>query len=122
LVIISSIPKTQSITNGDDMKILSRILLISVVVAYFGFIDFAQAEPYKGNRFPSDEQIQKSLKLTESYQVVGRHGDGPGMYRYFVVKKMPTGKDVIVALPVIQLDNGIWLIADGADGYIMINQ
>jgi hypothetical protein len=44
------------------------------------------------------------------------------MYRYFVVKKMPTGKDVIVALPVIQLDNGIWLIADGADGYIMINQ
>jgi hypothetical protein len=44
------------------------------------------------------------------------------MYRYFIVKKMPTGKEAIVALPVVQLDNGIWLISDGTGGYVMINQ
>jgi hypothetical protein len=104
------------------MKILARILLISVVIAYFGFVDVTQAAPYKGNHFPSDQQIQNSLKLNEPYQPVGRHGEGPGMYRYFIVKKMPTGKEAIVALPVVQLDNGIWLISDGTGGYVMINQ
>ncbi len=35
---------------------------------------------------------------------------------------MPNGKEVIVALQVIQLDNGTWLISDGNGGYVMINQ
>lgn len=103
------------------MKILARMLLITVVIVHFGSVDVTQAAPYKGNHFPSDEQIQNSLKLNEPYQPVGRHGEGPGMYRYFIVKKMPTGKEAIVALPVVQLDNGIWLISDGTGGYVTIN-
>jgi hypothetical protein len=104
------------------MKILARILLISVVVAYFGCADVAQAAPYKGNHFPSDEQIQKSLASNEKIQPMGKHSVKPGEYMYFIVKKMPNGKEVIVALRVIQLDNGIWLISDGTGGYVTINQ
>jgi hypothetical protein len=109
------------ITKRGDMTILARILLISVVIAYFGFSDVVQAVPYKGNHFPSDEQIQRSLAPNEKIQPVGKHVK-PGEYEYFIVKKMPNGKEVIVALQVIQLDNGIWLISDGMDGYVMINQ
>jgi len=35
-----------NITGGGDMKILAQLLLTSVVIAYFGFIGIAQAEPY----------------------------------------------------------------------------
>jgi len=62
------------------------------------------------------------LNSNESIRPIGKHSERPGGYKYFVFKKMPNGKEVIVALPVIQLDNGIWLISDGAGGYVMINQ
>jgi hypothetical protein len=110
------------IPKGGGMKIITRILLMSVVVAYIGFVDVAQAAPYKGNHFPSDEQIQRSLAPNEKIQPIGKHGVGPGEYKYFIVKKMPNGKEVIVALQIIQLDSGIWLISAGADEYVMINQ
>jgi hypothetical protein len=105
------------------MKIIARMFLATtVVIAYFGLVDNVLAAPYKGNRFPSDEQIQRSLPQNEKVQPIGKHGTGPGEYKYFIVKKMPNGKEVIVAVPVIQLDSGIWLISNGADGYVMINQ
>ena len=105
------------------MKILARILLISVVVVvYFGFVDVVQAAPYKGNHFPSDEQIQRSLAPNEKIQPIGKHSVRPGEYEYFIMKKMPNGKDAIVELRVIQLDSGTWLISDGTGGYVMINQ
>jgi hypothetical protein len=104
------------------MKILARMLFITVLIAYSGIVDVVQAEPYKGNRFPSDEQIQRSLAPNEKLQPIGKHSVSPGEYKYFIVKKMPNGKEVIVASQVIQLDNGTWIISDGNGGYVMINQ
>ncbi len=104
------------------MKTLIRLLLICILTAFTGIVELTDAAPYKGNRFPSDEQIQKSLNLKDACQPIGMHSEGLGNYKYFILKKMPSGQEAITALQVIQLDNGFWLISDGAGGYVLISQ
>ena len=98
--------------------LLSLGIIASLILACYD----ADASPYKGKAFPSDQQIQNSFEDKDFLRLpIGKYKNAQGIYNYYFYGKASGQHQRIFHLLVFQLDNGMWLMT-GTDGGIFIIQ
>jgi len=100
----------------ERMKRNLVLLLLAFLVTYF--VNYAFAEPYRSENFPSDEILKKAVQDLVSYKVglddidiVGNYRDDDGRFVvYFNIYHI--GKKEITSFNLIKLDTDFWIMGN----------